>query len=149
MPIDPKDIRIGEMTAEDFIMLVKSSSDDEIRATFRAVGTASALDRIFGMMSDYFRPERAEGVNASVQWRISDGAEEHPYVIRFADGTCEAHRGTVDEPRTSVATDVARFARIVSGQANPVKLLMTRKLKASGDVVFARKLDGFFDIPTG
>ena len=149
MAIDPQDINIDEMTAEEFIGLVKSSRDDEIRATFRDVGTAAALDRIFGMMSDYFRPERAAGVSATVQWRISDGAEEHPYVVTFADGTCEAHRGTVDKPRTTVSTDIARFSRIVSGQANPVKLLMTRKLKASGDVMFARKIDGFFDIPTG
>ena len=149
MAIDPQDININEMTPEEFVGVVKSSTDDEIRATFRDVGTASALDRIFGMMSDYFRPERAEGVNATVQWRISDGAEDHPYVITFVDGTCEARRGTVDKPRTSVETDVARFARIVSGQANPVKLLMTRKLKSSGDVMFARKIDGFFDIPTG
>ena len=149
MAIDPQDINIDEMTPEEFIGLVKSSNDEEVRTTFREVGTASALDRIFGMMSDYFRPERAEGVNATVQWRINDGAEEHPYVVTFSDGTCEAHRGTVENPRTTVSTDIARFARIVSGQANPVKLLMTRKLKASGDVMFARKIDGFFDIPTG
>ena len=149
MAIDPQDINIDEMTPEEFIALVKSSSDDEVRATFRDVGTALALDRIFGMMSDYFRPERAVGVQATVQWRVSDGAEEHPYVITFDNGTCEARRGTMDDPRTTVSTDVARFSRIVSGQANPVKLLMTRKLKASGDVMFARKIDGFFDIPTG
>lgn len=149
MASNPQDIDIHEMTPEEFIGLVKDSSDAEIRATFREVGTAAALDRIFGMMSDSFRPERAEGVSAFVQWRITDGVEEHPYVISFADGTCETHRGTVDKPRTKISTDVARFARIVSGQANPVKLLMTRKLKASGDVMFARKIDGFFDIPTG
>lgn len=38
MAIDPQDIRIGEMTAEEFIGLV----------------------------------------NATVQWRINDGVEEHP-----------------------------------------------------------------------
>lgn len=147
MPVDPNEINIAEMTAGEFIALVHDSSDEEVRATFQKVGAADALDRIFAMMSDYYRPERAGDVDATVQWRINDGVEDHHYVIHFTPQACETRSGTVENPRTTVSTDIVRFARIVSGQANPARLLMTRKLKASGDVLFARKIDGFFDIP--
>ena len=82
-----------------------------------------------------------------MQWRITDDGEDHQYVIRFADGQCVTSRGIEPSPTTSVSVDLARFARIVAGQANAVKLLLTRKLTASGDVRFARRIDGFFDIP--
>lgn len=147
LPGDPKSIDVDAMTAGEFVALVKSSSDAEIRASFEQAGTAKALDRIFSMMSDYYRPERAAGVEAAVQWKIKAGGEIHDYVIRLTSTACKAERGTVDRPTTTVSTDVARFARIVAGQANAVKLLMTRKLKASGDVMFARRIDGFFDMP--
>jgi alkyl sulfatase BDS1-like metallo-beta-lactamase superfamily hydrolase len=135
------------MTAEEFVALVKASTDDEVRTSFREAGTAEALDRIFGMMSLYYRPERAGDVDAAVQWKIRDEDVDHLYVVRFTPQGCTAERGTVDSPTTTVSTDLVRFARIVSGQANAVKLLLTRKLKASGDVMFARRIDGFFDIP--
>ena len=147
MGIDPNDIDVESMTAEEFIDLVRSSDDDDVRTTFRAVGSAASLDRIFGMMPDYYVPARAGDVDAHVQWKINDGTDDHYYVIHFTPDACESWGGTVEDPTTTVSTDIVRFARIVSGQANPIKLLMTRKLKASGDVMFARRINSFFDIP--
>ena len=148
MAADPEAIDVDALTPQEFIALVQSSSDNEIRASFRAAGTSKGLDRIFAMMSEYYRPDRAGDVDAQVQWRITDDGEDFLYVIHFLPDACEARPGTVDRPTTTVSTDLARFARIVAGQANAVKLLMTRKLHASGDVMFARKIPGFFDIPS-
>ena len=147
MSAEPPAIDVQTMTAEEFVALVKASSDDEVRASFRAAGTAAALDRIFGMMTLYYRPERACDVDAAVQWRINDEGVDHLFVVRFNTEGCTAERGTVESPTSTISTDLARFARIVAGQANAVKLLLTRKLKASGDVMFAKRIDGFFDIP--
>ena len=149
MPIDPQGIDVDRMSAEEFVGLVKSCNDNELRAAFRGAGTAQALDRIFAMMTEYYRPERAGDVDATVQWRITDDGEDHHYFIRFTSTRCETARGESDDATTWITTDLARFARIVVGQANAVKLLMTRKLKASGDVLFARKIEGFFDLPVG
>jgi alkyl sulfatase BDS1-like metallo-beta-lactamase superfamily hydrolase len=144
---DPPAIDVATMTAEEFVALVKASSDDEVRSLFRTAGTAAALDRIFGMMTLYFRPERAGDVDAAVQWRIRGEDVDHLYVVRFTPEGCTSERGTVESPTATISTDLVRFARIVSGQANAVKLLLTRKLKASGDVMFAKRIDSFFDIP--
>ena len=147
MPAQPLDVDINAMTPEEFVLLVRDSSDDQIRATFRAAGTEQGLDRIFDIMEDRFLPERAAGVSATVQWRITDEGEDHAYVIGLHDGQCETRRGTAQRPTTTITTDLARFARIAAGDANPIKLLMTRKLKASGDVNLGRRMATFFDIP--
>ena len=147
MSTDSPGINVDTMTAEEFVELVKASSDEEVRISFREAGVEAALDRIFGMMTLYYRPERAGDVDAAVQWRIRDEDIDHLYVVRFTPEGCTAERGTVESPTSTISTDLVRFARIVSGQANAVKLLLTRKLKASGDVMFAKRIDGFFDMP--
>jgi alkyl sulfatase BDS1-like metallo-beta-lactamase superfamily hydrolase len=146
--IDPSDIDVDALTPEEFIGMVHAHSDAEVRSTFQSVGADAALDRIFGMMPEYYRPDRVGDVDATVQWRINDGAQDHHYVIEFQPDACETWQGVAEQPTAAISTDIVRFARIVTGQANPVKLLVTRKLKASGDVMFARRIAGFFDIPT-
>ena len=147
MTAQPLDVDIHAMTPEEFAILVRDSSDDQIRATFRAAPTTAALDRIFDIMQERFLPEKARNVTATVQWHITDDGEDHPYVIGLHDGHCETRSGTAQRPTTTITTDLARFARIAAGDANPIKLLMTRKLKASGDVNLGRRMAGFFDIP--
>ena len=144
---EPLDLDIDAVDAQTFAVLVHDAKDDQLVATFRAVGTAPALDRIFEIMAERFLSQRAGDVRATVQWRVTDDGDEHPYVVTLDDGTCSARRGTADRPTTTLTTDLARFARIAAGQANGVKLLLTGKLRASGDIALARKLPGFFDIP--
>ena len=145
MAVEPVDVDMESLSPEEFARLVKDSSDDVMLATFHDVGTKQALDRIFAIMQ-----ERYVGGNkpdATIQWRIKDGSEQHTYVVTLKDGVCETTPGTADRPTTTLTTDLARFARVVAGQANGVKLLMTGKLKAAGDVNLARKLPALFDIP--
>lgn len=147
MPVQPLNVDIHAMTPEEFVHLVRDSSDDQIRVTFRAAGTEEALNRIFDIMEDRFLPEKAGSVTATVQWHVTDDGEDHPYVIGLHDGQCETRRGTAQRPTTTITTDLARFARLAAGEANPVKLLMTRRLKASGDVNLGRRMATFFHIP--
>ena len=147
MTAQPHDVDIDAMTPEEFVLLVRDSSDDQIRATFREAPTKAALDRIFDIMQERFLPEKARDVTATVQWHITDDGQDYPYVIGLHDGTCETRSGAAQKPTTTITTDLARFARIAAGDANPIKLLMTRKLKASGDVNLGRRMAGFFDIP--
>ena len=145
MAVEPLDIDISATSPEDFARLVKDSDDELMLATFHAVGTKKALDRIFAIMRE--RYVGGDKHNAPVQWRITDGRGEHPYVVTLRGAECPPPAGTADRPTATLTTDLARFARIAAGQANGVKLLMTGKLKASGDVGFARKLPSLFDIP--
>lgn len=147
MAAQPLDVDVEALTPEEFAKLVKAHDDDTLRATFRAVGTGRALDRVFAIMQERYLADRAGDIEATVQWRITDEGEEHPYVVQLRPDECETARGSTSRPTTTLKIDLARFARIAAGQANGVKLLMTRKLKASGDLGLAKKLPSLFDIP--
>ena len=144
MSAEPVDVDIQSLSPDAFARLVHDQDDDVVRATFRAVGTAAALDRIFAIMQERYIGKNAESV---VQWQITDNDEQHDYVVELHGTQCTTRSGTAANATTTLKTDLARFARLAAGQANGVKLLMTRKLRASGDVNFARKLQGLFDIP--
>lgn len=144
----PLDIDIERLSPEAFARLVAEHDDDTLVATFRAAGTAAALDRIFADMQDRARPEKIAGEDATVQWYITDGDDRHAYEVVLSDGTCRTRRGEAGDPDTTLTVDLPRFARIAAGQASGVKLLLTRKLRASGDINLARRLEGFFARPS-
>ena len=144
MSVEPVDVELESLSPEAFARLVHDSNDDVVRATFRALGTAAALDRIFAIMQERYVGKDA---NAVVQWQITDAGDQYDYVVELDGPTCTTRAGIAGTATTTLKTDLARFARLAAGQANGVKLLMTRKLRASGDVNFARKLQGLFDIP--
>jgi putative sterol carrier protein len=141
----PLDVDIESLTPEQFARLVHDHDNAVVRATFRDIGTGRALDRIFEIMQG--RYVGGESVTATVQWHITDDDHQHDYVVELRAGGCTTRAGAEAAPRATLKTDLARFARLAAGQANGVKLLMTRKLRASGDVNFARKLQAMFDIP--
>lgn len=145
---EPLDIDIEALSAEEFAQLVADHDDKTLEATFRDVGTDKALNRIFDDMESHVRPEKIEGVEATVQWYVTDGGERHPYVVELSDGTCTTRRGEADHADTKLTIDLPRFARVAAGQASGVKLLLTGKLKASGDINLARKLESFFSKPS-
>ena len=144
MSAKPVDVDIASLTPDAFAHLVADSDDETVRVTFRALGTSTALDRIFAIMQERYI---GSGTTATVQWQITDDGQQHDYLVELADTECTTSAGTAPRPTTTLKTDLARFARLAAGQANGVKLLVTRKLRASGDVNLARKLQGMFDIP--
>lgn len=140
----------GEMSAEDFARLVNAWGEDTIITEgIRAAGTERVLDRMFDEMAARFRGGKAGNVDADVQWSIEIRGEVHHYALHMRAGNCEARKGEVEDPRVAFRTDLGAFARLVTGQANPVALVVTRRLKVRGDLLFARRVPGFFRMPRG
>src|SRR5918996_1763784 len=73
--IDP-----SQISPEDFAQMVSNADDAQIEQAIRGVGTEPTLDRIFKGFEERFKPEKAEGVTADIQWIIKDEGQEHPYV---------------------------------------------------------------------
>ncbi len=136
-----------DVTPEQFVQLVSAATDDEIAQTIRAAGTESVLDRIFDGMQERFLPERAQGVDATIQFAVTDDGTPHHYALEIANGSCAVEKGTADQPRVTLTTDIVSFARLVAGQAQGPQLFMTGKLKVSGDLMFSARIMTFFDQP--
>jgi putative sterol carrier protein len=141
--VDPSNI-----TPEQFAEMVRGASDEEIGSTIRAAGSEAVLDRIFEGMEQRFLPEKAQGVDAVVQFVITDEGTEHPYALKVSDGTCDVSKGKADSPKTTITTDVVSFAKLIGGAAQGPQLFMTGKLKVAGDLMFSQRVMLFFDRPS-
>jgi putative sterol carrier protein len=138
---------LSQVTPEQFAEMVKGASDEDIKAAFNAVGTDQVLNRVFEGMQDRFQPDKAQGVDADIQWVITDDGTEHPYFTKIHNGSCEAGPGTVDDPKVTLTTDVASFTKLITNQAQGPQLFMGGKLRVAGDVMFSARIQSFFDQP--
>jgi putative sterol carrier protein len=126
------------------LMELTTGGDDEIAQKIHDAGTEGFLDAVVAGMQERFQPDKAIGVDAALQWLVADGGDEHPYTLTVKDGTCEAGRGRVDDPRVTLTTDVVSFAKLMAGKAPGPMLYMTGKLKIQGDLMLAQRMTSFF-----
>jgi acyl dehydratase/putative sterol carrier protein len=102
------------------------------------------LDEIFQGMQQQFQPDRASGVDATVQWLISDGGEEKPYALTIKDGTLSWEPGRADSPTVTLSTDSESFTALMTGKAQGPALYMSGKLRIQGDLMLAQRMGSFF-----
>lgn len=114
---------------------------------FRAVGTEQVLDRIFEGMQERFVPDKAQGVDAEIQWIVTDDGGEYTYLTTIGDGSCTISKETAEQPKVALRTDVVSFSKLITGQAQGPQLFMSGKLKVSGDLMFSQRITGFFVAP--
>ena len=63
-------------------------------------------------------------------------------------GACEVHSGHAENPKVTLTTDLVNFVKMIAGAANGTQLFMTGKLKLSGDMMYAMKIESLFERPT-
>jgi len=136
-----------QVTPEEFAGLVANADDDQIAEVVRATGTGAVLDRIFDGMEQRFLPDKAQGVDATVQFVVTDDGAEHPYAVKISNGTCAVDKGRADAPKVTITTDIVSFSKLVAGQTQGPQLFMAGKLKVSGDLMFSARIMSFFDRP--
>ncbi|MDI3418553.1 SCP2 sterol-binding domain-containing protein [Streptomyces luteolus] len=137
------------VSPEEFAEIVKGLSGKQINEIARDQPLrARVLAEVFGRMGRQFKPETAGSLEALIRWKVGGGDSEAVYETRIADGTCTVTEGRSDaEPRVTLVLGDAEFLKLVSGNANPVTMFMTRKLRIAGDVALAAGLTRYFDIP--
>lgn len=135
------------VSPEEFARIVKGLSTREINEIMRGELRRRVLGEVFRRMERQFRPENAGSLDALIRWKIT-GESDVVYETTIADGTCTVREGRTDaDPRTTLTMGDADFLKLVSGNANPVTMFITRKLKLAGDVGLASGLTRYFDIP--
>src|SRR6266508_504937 len=141
---DYTDIEPGE-----FAQLVKKTPDAQLAEVMTGPHRKAILDGVFRRMPELFRAEQAGATNATIHWTITGGdTGSDTYEVRITDGTCEtSSTPTTDSPRLAVTVAPVDFVKVVSGNANPVMMFMTGKLKAKGDLGLAANIQKLFAIP--
>jgi acyl dehydratase/putative sterol carrier protein len=102
------------------------------------------LDQIFQGMQERFQPDKASGVDATVQWLIADGGEEKPYALTIKDGGFSWEHGQSESPTVTLSTDSDSFVALMTGKAQGATLYMSGKLRIQGDLMLAQRMSSFF-----
>jgi len=139
----------ADIAPAQFAALVKQTSDRELAEILNGPHRKTILDGIFTRMPEQFRPERAGSTEAVIHWTVTGGANgADTYEVRIADGKCETSLvPTVDKPRLAITVAPVDFVKVVSGNANPMMMFMTGKIKASGDLPLAANIQNLFAVP--
>ncbi len=134
-----------------FAQMVKGASNDELKTLMQGPDRRRILDEIFGRMPGLFRADRAGSTNAVVHWNVGDRPDGgvDTYELNIANGTCTLSPEPVHDPKLALTLGAPDFLKVVTGNANPMMMFMTGKLKAKGDLGLAANIANLFDIPKG
>lgn len=95
-------------------------------------------------------PQRSSGINASYQFDLTDdGNGGGAYYISLKDGTGEAAAGEVSDPNTRISMSGSDFVDLATGKLNGMQAFMGGKLKITGDMALAMKLQDVLVTPAG
>jgi putative sterol carrier protein len=132
-----------------FAAYVKSASKDQLEALLSGEHRKAILDEIFARFPKQFRADRAGATNAVIHWTVTGGGDGDKYELVIADGGCTLSPTAEAEPKLAVTTGGVDFLQLISGNANPMMMAMTGKLKIKGDMGLAANLANLFDLPKG
>lgn len=103
------------------------------------------IKEVFDQMGGRFRPDKATGTNAVIQYDISgEGGGTWHAVIK--DGACTVQEGPGTNPTLTLSMAAPDWLDMVSGKQSGQMLFMSGKLKLKGDMGLAMKLGSMFSM---
>ncbi len=90
-----------------------------------------------------FIPEKAEGVNATIQYRFS-GDEPGSWVVRIADGKCTVEEGEAEKATITIKSASEVWLKILKGEIDGTFAYMTGKFKVDGPMSVLMQMRNWF-----
>src|SRR3990170_134244 len=82
--------------------LVKGLSDEELKKQVSDLGEDEVLKNIFQGMQEAFIPEKAQGVNSTIQYDITTDEGVKSWNAKIENGTCVTSEGAASDPRLTL-----------------------------------------------
>jgi putative sterol carrier protein len=103
------------------------------------------VNETFEAMPSRFRPDKAAGANAVIQYDISgEGGGTWHAVIK--DGACAVQAGPGTSPNLTLQISGPDWLDMLSGKQSGQMLFMSGKLKVKGDMGLAMRLGSMFSM---
>jgi putative sterol carrier protein len=96
----------------------------------------------FDTLAERFVPEAAKGVNATYQYEL-EGTGGGTWTVAVHDGTFEVSEGATANPTVVYKMNADNYVKMVNGDLSGTKAFLTRKLKVSGSIPLAQKMNTF------
>ena len=101
------------------------------------------IAELFEQMPSVFNPAAAAGMNKTFQWNIT-GDEAGVWDFKINNGQGEVIPGGVEKPDVTFTISDKDWLAITEGKLDGMNAFMTGKLKVSGDMMLAMKLQNLF-----
>lgn len=101
------------------------------------------IEELMNRMPKAFLPDKAEGVEAVIQYHLS-GAEEGDWVVTIGDDKCVVERGTTEDATMTLQADSQDYKDIILGKLDPMTAFMQQKVKLTGNLNMALGLTKYF-----
>ena len=99
----------------------------------------------FEAMSGRFRPDKAAGASATIQYDVSgDGGGTWHAVIK--DGACAVNEGAATSPNLTLSMSSQDWLDMIGGKLSGQMAFMSGKLKLKGDMGLAMKVGSLFSV---
>ena len=132
-----------------FARTIAETPDEQLEAGMRSENRTMVLDEIFDRMQEHFDAAGADGVEATIDWKIldrPDGGYDH-YRVQIQGGTCRVDKDPDGPARVTFRIKPVDFLKLVSGNASGPQMFLTGGLKIEGDLMLAARVQGFFEVP--
>jgi len=96
----------------------------------------------FDTLPQRFQPAAAKGVHATFQFELS-GDGGGTYHVNIDDGTMAVSEGPAASPSTTIKMAAEDYIQMVNGKLSGTMAFMKGKLKVSGNVMLAQKMQAF------
>ncbi len=99
----------------------------------------------FDLMPSRFRADKAQGVNAVIQYDIT-GEGGGTWNATIKEGACAVAEGAAPSPSLTLTISGQDWLDMLAGKLNPQMAFMSGKLKLKGDMGLAMKIGSMFQV---
>ena len=137
--------RLQKRGEEAFAAFVRRSDDRRLE---RTLGSEPGLRVLFTGMAKRFRPDKADGFEGEIQYRLRSDGAQRPWVVDIHGDRAQARAGEARDAKLTLSMSTADFLRVAARDLDPGKALMTGRLRLEGDFGLATKLGVMFGEPS-
>jgi alkanesulfonate monooxygenase SsuD/methylene tetrahydromethanopterin reductase-like flavin-dependent oxidoreductase (luciferase family)/putative sterol carrier protein len=137
--------RLQKRGEEAFAAFVRRSDDRRLE---RTLGSEPGLRVLFTGMAKRFRPDKADGFEGEIQYRLQSDGAQRPWVVDIRGDSAQARAGEARDAKLTLSMSTADFLRVAARDLDPAKALMTGRLHLEGDFGVATKLGVMFGEPS-
>ena len=101
---------------------------------------------IFKEMPASLNADAAKGMNSTIQFNLS-GDDGGQWYVALKDGTCQVQEGTAASANMTLSMSAQDYVDMIMGKLNGQMAFMSGKLKISGDMGLAMKMQSLFKRP--
>jgi putative sterol carrier protein len=105
--------------------------------------THATVKAVFQSLPAKLDPVAAEEVDAVYQFDLT-GPEGGHYLVKIRDGRCVVEEGTHADPQVVFSMGSEDFVKIFSGELSGPAVMMSGRLRVTGDIGLAMQLKSLF-----